>query len=362
MGPQPWPRPPHIQELLTGSDPGSSHFFIVKSKSPTPPSTRTLTPEEIARRADVKIPPLLLPKPGSVFADRALRLRQVAAGHAMRDYLMLLAVVAEAQHELLQHHPQVALPDAVQIEAARSSNKPLLATDQWPRDSAWREQLHLLLAQVLDKLPEDSPARAGVQAALDMPEDTLEQQAERLLAGITLGLDMAAAPLIAAGLQLYWTHLAAATAVKDPGAWHMPFEPNRCPCCGSLPAASITRIRGKLEGQRYLVCSLCSAQWHFMRIKCTHCNSLEGIHFRSLQPKEQEELGDKRAIIEAETCDKCQHYLKTMHMDLDPQLEPMADDLASLTLDLLVSDAGYVRYGNNLLLLFGDSQPQLEEA
>lgn len=279
----------------------------------------------------------------------------------MRDYLMLMAVVSEVQHELLQHYPQGVLPNDEQIESARENNRPLLAIGQWQRDPVWREQLHRLLAQVLEKLPEDSPARDGIQRLQDLPEDSLEQQAERLLAGITLGLDMATAPLIAAGLQLYWTHLAAATAVKSPGAWHIPFEPNRCPCCGSLPAASITRIRGKLEGQRYLICSLCSSQWHFMRVKCTHCSNIKDIRFRSLQPKEQEELGDRRATIEAETCDKCQHYLKTMHMDLDPHVEPMADDLASLTLDLLVSDAGYIRYGNNLLLLFGDNLPQVEE-
>ncbi|MES1163404.1 MAG: formate dehydrogenase accessory protein FdhE [Rhizobacter sp.] len=32
----------------------------------------------------------------------------------------------------------------------------------------------------------------------------------------------------------------------------------------------------------------------------------------------------------------------------------MADDLASVTLDLLVSEAGFQRHGVNLLLLFGD--------
>jgi FdhE protein len=32
----------------------------------------------------------------------------------------------------------------------------------------------------------------------------------------------------------------------------------------------------------------------------------------------------------------------------------VADDLASLTLDLLVADEGYTRHGVNLLLLFGD--------
>jgi FdhE protein len=45
-----------------------------------------------------------------------------------------------------------------------------------------------------------------------------------------------------------------------------------------------------------------------------------------------------------------------VHSDRDPFVEPMADDLASLTLDLLVSEAGYHRHGLNLMLLFGEPE------
>ena len=41
-------------------------------------------------------------------------------------------------------------------------------------------------------------------------------------------------------------------------------------------------------------------------------------------------------------------------MDKDAHAEPVADDLASLTLDLLVSETGAQRHGVNLMLLFGD--------
>jgi len=51
------------------------------------------SPEDIKQRSGLEVPPLLLPDPGKLFAERALRLRQLAAGHAMRDYLMLMAVV-----------------------------------------------------------------------------------------------------------------------------------------------------------------------------------------------------------------------------------------------------------------------------
>jgi FdhE protein len=63
-----------------------------------------------------------------------------------------------------------------------------------------------------------------------------------------------------------------------------------------------------------------------------------------------------KAAIQAETCDACGHYLKIVHGDRDPLAEPVADDLASITLDLLVSDSGKQRYGVNLLLLFGDAE------
>lgn len=317
-----------------------------------PPHARLRTPEEIALNAGADWPRLRLPEAG-VFAERALRLRQVAAGHALRDYLMLLAVVAEAQHAHLAKHPAVPLPTPAQADAAAQAGLPLLPTATWPRDPAWRTQLRALLPEVLARLPADSPARAGVQAVLDLPDAHLEQQADRLLTGRLQGLDMAAAPLIAAGLQLHWTHLVRACAKALTQPFGMPDDATRCPCCGSSPAASIVRIGGTVDGHRYLHCTLCSAQWHMVRVKCTHCLGTAGIQYQALQAVDAE-ASAQRAAVQAETCDTCGHYLKIMHMTADPQVEPLADDLATLTLDLLVGEAGYAPAGHNLLLLFGE--------
>ncbi|MHA7599283.1 formate dehydrogenase accessory protein FdhE [Alicycliphilus sp. T452] len=323
--------------------------------NPSPTTRQSPSPEDIRLRSGLEIPRLLLPDPRRVFAERALRLRELAAGHAMRDYLMLMAVVCEAQHARLQQYPGVPLPDAAQIAAAAQSGAPLLATERWPRALQWRGELRALLRQVLDKLPADSPARPGVQGVMDLPDAALEQQADRLLAGITLGLDLAAAPLIAAGLQLYFTHLLAATGAAQPEAFRVPADATRCPCCGSLATASITRLGGQQEGQRYLHCALCSAQWHMNRIQCTHCLATQGIRYQSLRALADDgKPSAARAAVEAETCDGCRHYLKTMHVARDLHVEPLADDLATLTLDLLVSEAGFNRHGVNLLLLFGD--------
>ncbi|NBQ86306.1 MAG: formate dehydrogenase accessory protein FdhE, partial [Betaproteobacteria bacterium] len=49
----------------------------------------------------------------------------------------------------------------------------------------------------------------------------------------------------------------------------------------------------------------------------------------------------------------CHHYLKIVSMDKDAFVDPVADDLATLPLDLLSTDAGFQRHGVNFMLLFG---------
>lgn len=83
-----------------------------------PPTSITRTPEDIVQRSDLEIPQLLLPEPSRLFAERALRLRQLAASHAMRDYLMLLALVGEAQHARVQSQTAMVLPTLAQLDSA----------------------------------------------------------------------------------------------------------------------------------------------------------------------------------------------------------------------------------------------------
>ena len=96
------------------------------------------------------------------------------------------------------------------------------------------------------------------------------------------------------------------------------------------------------------------------RVQCTHCLATQGIHYQSLQPIDQDQPAATKPAVEAETCDACHHYLKVVHLESDVHGEPVADDLATVTLDLLVSDAGFERHGVNLLLLFGDADAALE--
>ncbi|HEX2012827.1 MAG TPA: formate dehydrogenase accessory protein FdhE [Roseateles sp.] len=318
-------------------------------------SAKLLSPEEIAVRAGEQVALLRLPEPG-LFAERELRLRQLAAGHAMRDYLLFCAELARGQHELMQRPDALPLPTPVQIEAAANAGRPLLDVLAWPRDPAWREGLRALMQGLAARVPA-GPARDTALRLAAADDAHLEAQAERLLSGVMLGLDLGSAPLIAAALQLHWARLIAQVQARHGSDPLAPFgridDPLACPCCGSRPTASITRIGAEGSGFRYLACSLCAAQWHYVRIKCTHCQSTKGISFQALQDLEGRGQADA-AAVQVECCASCGHYLKIVHMEKDPQVEPIADDLASLTLDLLVAETGLQRHGVNLLLLFGD--------
>ncbi|MGJ7544573.1 formate dehydrogenase accessory protein FdhE [Variovorax sp. LT1R16] len=321
-------------------------------------TTRVLSPEEIAMQAGRQMPFVRLPVRAAVFSDRQLRLRQLAASHPMREYLLFVADLAAAQHQALQDHPPVAVPDASACDAAAKALKPPMPAFGWPRDPLWQATLRRVLALFVAPLAA-GPVRDTVERLLASPADWIDAQADRLSRRITLGLDLATAPLIAAGLQTYWAHLALQTADTYGERVFGHTEPGtECPCCGSLPTASITRIGAEDGGFRYLHCSLCSTQWHYVRIKCTHCESTKGIQFQQLTPEPGVALpatGARPGAAKAECCDACHHYLKQVAMEKDPEVEPVADDLASITLDLLVADAGYERSGHNLMLLFGES-------
>jgi FdhE protein len=84
-----------------------------------------------------------------------------------------------------------------------------------------------------------------------------------------------------------------------------------------------------------------------VRVKCTSCEEDKGVHYLTIE-KDGRKAAD--APVRAEACDECQTYLKIFYQEKDPMLEPMADDLATLALDLLVDEQGYQRSGPNFLL------------
>jgi FdhE protein len=325
---------------------------------------KLLTPEEIAVQAGGQVAFLRLPTIATVFAEREMRLRQLSAGHAMRDYLLFVAELCRAQQEVAGGLVGVAALPPEAIDAASRAGIAPFDVSTTDRDPAWRDTLRSLLRRLEPRLAA-GPVRAQTTALLAAADAALDGQADRIVRGISLGLDVAAAPLVAAGLQVHLAAQVAATAAAHDGARLAPFgrtdDDRLCPCCGSRPVASVVRIGGDEGGYRYLACSLCSAQWHMVRIKCAHCRSTKGITYQSLDrgggvtPAMEGQTASGRAV-ELECCGECGHYLKIVHMERDPEVEPVADDLATLTLDLLADEQGEVRHGTNPLLVFGDSE------
>lgn len=321
-------------------------------------TVRIMSAEEIAARSGGQTPFLALPQVASMFAEREMRLRQLAAGHAMSDFLLFAAELAHVQHDCLQGYAGVPLPSADEVARASKMGVPLLPAGDWPRAGIWRDELRPMLRALRERVPPST--HAVLERVCDASDDWLEQQADCLLTNVTHGLDMGAAPLIAAGLQVYWTHMVAATQAvyaSDAGPFGRIDDVSVCPCCGSRPTASIVRLSGELAGQRYLHCSLCSAQWHLERIKCAACLSTKHIAYQSLQPAHHEGDDAAPAAVQAEACDDCGSYLKIMHTERDALVEAIADDLATVMLDLLVSESGKVRHGVNFMLLYGEPEP-----
>ena len=310
---------------------------------------KLLTPEEIATQAGSTIPFLRVPKRESIFADRATRLRQLAPGNAMSGYLEFIARVADAQHGLLQRMPAIRIPQPDVIARSNEHGMPPLNFQTHARDQGWCNALRHLLRGLLTV---SEGVQRDVIAGLEGSRDELyEAQASKLLAGITFCLDVAIAPLIGAGLQVYFTHMA--IAVGENAIPRIDVA-TLCPCCGSRPTASVARIGANEAGYRFLHCALCNVEWHMVRIKCSNCESTKGISYLAVDDGSPIE----KKAVKAETCDECGTYLKLCSMDRDPHIEPVADDLATLPLDLLVVDTGKYPSGVNFMLVHGDPDPQ----
>jgi FdhE protein len=311
-----------------------------------PTVQKLLTPEEIAARAGSNIPRLHMPERASVFGERARRLRQLAPGHSMQGYLELVALIADKQQTAMDSMPLFALPRPDAIAISHEHGMPPLSHSSHSRDRAWCDTLRRMLRGIADET--DGRTREVAKALENSRDELYEAQASKLLAGVTFGLDPATAPFIGAGLQVYFTHLAIALgedAIPPIDA------PGICPCCGSRPTASVARIGGEAAGFRFLHCSLCSTEWHMVRIKCAHCDSTKGISYSGI---DDGKARDGKAAVLAETCDECGSYLKIVYMDRDRDVEPCADDVATLALDLLVTEAGREPYGVNFMLVHGD--------
>lgn len=288
-------------------------------------------------------PAVIVPDPG-LFAARATRFEQLAEDHSLGDWLRFLGAISQAQHACLQKVPALPVHGAEFQAQARTHAMPPLPAQSWPRDPAWRAILRCLCEDIANVAPD--ALRPALATLVARPAAEIEALAERVLHTELYGADAAVLPLIAAALQVYWTRMA-----LDLGNTGIPplDVPGVCPCCGFLPVASIVKTVGEVANLRYLHCALCNTEWNLVRVKCAACDATEGVSYRQL-----EGAGIKHPeAVRAETCDSCKSYLKIIYQEKGG-VDPVADDLASIALDILVDAAGYTRAGPNLLLVPGN--------
>jgi len=299
---------------------------------------RTLEPNDIAALDHSAIPRFRLPERATVFSARAARLRKLADLNPIGGYLRLMAVVADAQQAVLDAFSAQA-PSADAIACAQQHSMPLVPVLSGERDPQWRDVLQHLLDRIERAGLVNPPLAKLIDRLRLMTPDELDAQADAILALRHAEVELASAPFVAAALQVVWTDLASRVTPAD-----VPFldQPGRCPVCGSHPVASIVRGGGQYQGYRFLQCGLCATEWHMVRTKCSHCDSTKGIAYHGIE-------GGSEAV-KAESCDECKTYRKIGYQDKDYAFEPLADDLASLTLDLLMNEAGYRRSSPNPLL------------
>jgi len=304
--------------------------------------TRILAPGQIEAAAQRATPRIRLPRAEGPFAARTRRLRQLAApgavGAAIAPYLELAAVITATQAHAYADLT-VPAPSADEIARARTHHMPLIHATGVARPAAWRELALAISASAAGSAAASAGVREIDRRLRELSLQDLEAQADALLAARTTEIDVATAPFLMAALQVQWTALARSLQAADVA----PLEVSGvCPACGTLPVASVVRADAESQGYRYLHCALCATEWHMVRVTCTQCQNNENLGYHSIE--------GSSGAIRAESCDRCHTYRKILYQEKDADVEPVADDLASLALDLLMAEAGYQRGSGNPLL------------
>lgn len=272
--------------------------------------------------------PVKLPDLSTVFAKRAERLGALAPGHELEGFLRMLSALVAAQHEALNGLPSGTLP--------RPARGAPLDPATCKRDESWRAALTRILERIdVEALPE--PARQARAALAAASADDLEAWADRFLGGDVKPGQAAGMVFVAAALQVAWTRMA---ALLDAAALD-PANAGQCPACGSPSVAGMIAPGGTKFGHRHLHCSLCATSWHYVRTRCVHCGSTDKISFRQFAGT---------SYLRAECCEACKGYSKVFYVESMRTLEPLADDLGSLGLDVLVGEEGFSRVANPFVL------------
>ncbi|WP_294834287.1 formate dehydrogenase accessory protein FdhE [uncultured Gilliamella sp.] len=275
-----------------------------------------------------QIPLVFYPSAKTLYTHRVERLQALAQKSPFSDYLNFCLQIAQQQANLVKQQP-VELHQSIPL----NNDNPPLSLKNLPLSDVWQKYLNQLLQAISDTTPQITLV---IESLLKNSAEQLQQKALYLLNGELNKVEGNESIFIWSALSLYYCQLASqikgkAVAENTDNSW-------LCPVCNSMPVASVIQIGGN-NGLRYLHCSLCESEWYVPRVKCTSCDDLQHIEYFSLD--------NTLAAIKTECCHACQSYLKIFDQDKDPHLEVIADDIASLILDIKTEEEGFAKSGIN---------------
>ena len=297
-------------------------------------SIRILPENEIKQAAaSYTAPPLLFSNPKNLYQRRAARLRELAQDHPLADYLLFAAAIADAQLALLESMPIPQDPRLQALSSEQLANKPL-DVKNWQRDSIWRKLLTALLEKL--KPSANDQILTTIEWLEKAADSELEELADNVLVQEFATISSDKAVFVWAALSLYWLQLV--QQIPHNAKQESTENLHCCPVCNTAPTASLVHF-GSQQGLRYLHCALCESEWNMVRSQCSNCGQNKELDYWSID--------DYMAAIRSESCGSCKSYLKIMFQEKEPKVEVIADDLASLFLDMEMEEKGFMKSGLN---------------
>lgn len=282
-------------------------------------------------------PDAVLPDPATLFAARAARLRKLTPDHQLAPYLAFIADIADAQQFIVTALPDPELPPRDEIDRALEHGMAPIARARVKIDGIVLLTLERLLDETkkIDMPEAAAAARDGLIAANEAEKRAM---IANVLADALPLEEIAEHVFVAAALQVHFARLAAML----PAAKIKSVSDGACPACGGPPATSSVVDWINSQSARFCYCATCATTWHVVRVKCVACSSTKNIHYLHVEGVAES--------IKAECCDECHTYLKIFYTDKSPGADPVADDLASAGLDMMMREKGFRRSGFNAFL------------
>lgn len=304
-------------------------------------SVSSLQPDPSMIGGISKAPFALMPNPARLFRERATRFEVLAEASNLAPYLKFLAGIVRIQADLVSELSPVQLVEVEQVTRAREGAMPPIDRATMILSEEYRETIRLFLDHAW-ALEMPAAAAEALEAVRSADDETLAWMAGNVIADSLPVESLAHHLYVAAATQIHAARLA--TGLDGKGL--VPVSIGVCPSCGGKPAGSMVIGVQGAEGARYACCSCCATMWNEVRVKCLACGSTKGVGYRSIEVD-----GGEEAVIKAETCDSCNSWSKILYQNKNPTLEMVADDVASLGLDLLMKETDYRRAGFDPFLI-----------